>query len=197
MDKIICVGKNYLKHAVELGDAVPAEPLFFLKPPSTIFNAADRTQLDLVRGFTIHHEVELVLRLVHLDGQWRFSHYTFGLDLTLRELQNHLKKNGQPWEKAKVFKNSAVLGAWHDMSSMDEILQTEFTLQVNGETRQQGRGMDMRWKPQELLLEVQKWFPLNEGDLLFTGTPEGVGPLQPGDQVEVQGGRVHYNLTCI
>src|SRR3954462_4564431 len=106
MDKIICVGKNYTKHAAELGDAVPEEPLYFLKPPSTIFTATgEENKVELPKRGEIHHEVELVLKLTKTSGHFGFSHFTFGLDLTNRELQTSLKKAGQPWEKAKVFKN--------------------------------------------------------------------------------------------
>ena len=196
MDKIVCVGKNYLKHALELGDAVPEQPLFFIKPPSTICDLSnsddENTSVVLPATGEIHHEVELVLRISSDDGQWIFSNFTFGIDLTVRDLQQRLKKAGQPWEKAKVFKNSSILGTWHPLTSMNDLLEIPFCLKVNGEVRQRASGAEMRWKPEELLREAARFFPLCDGDLLFTGTPQGVGPLATGDVVEVQGGPVLY-----
>lgn len=198
-DKIICVGKNYLKHALELGDAVPTEPVFFIKPPSTLFTADGRTNiLKLPKGHEVHHELELVFRIQsNSEGGFELSHFTFGLDLTLRALQAQLKKAGQPWEKAKVFPHSAVIGTWEQVTSVDSVVKHKFSLSVNGQPRQQGLGLDMRWPPGELLAEIQKWFPIKSGDLLFTGTPEGVGPLVAGDKVEVASDAgIEYKLVC-
>jgi 2-keto-4-pentenoate hydratase/2-oxohepta-3-ene-1,7-dioic acid hydratase in catechol pathway len=197
MDKIICVGKNYLKHAKELGDAIPEEPLFFLKPPSTICAVeSGAPTVALPKHGEVHHEIELVLKIAGRGSDFSFSHFTFGLDLTIRDLQSRLKKAGQPWEKAKVFKNSAILGPWVKLSSLPEVMDLAFALKINGELRQQGVGRDMRWPPLELLKDAGRWFPLCDGDIMFTGTPEGVGPLKPGDRVEVHGGPVQYQLTC-
>lgn len=207
MEKIICVGKNYLKHAIELGDAVPEEPIYFIKPPSTLFPAeGPNNVLQLKAGHEVHHEVELVFRLdKNADGEFELAHFTFGLDLTLRDIQTRLKKNGHPWEKAKTFANSAVLGTWEPVTSLESVLAQPFELRINGEIRQTGFGREMRWKPNELLQDVQKWFPIKGGDLLFTGTPEGVGPMRPGDTVEVRGGiglgdpstpLIHYVIQC-
>lgn len=199
MEKVVCVGKNYLKHAKELGDAIPEDPIYFIKPPSTLMSADQAaTPLELNKRFETHHEVELVVRLSEEDdGKFSISHFTFGLDLTLRDLQTTLKKLGQPWEKAKVFRQSAIIGSWHPVRSIEDILKIPFELKVNGESRQRGFGSDMRWKPQELLNDVRQWFPICDGDLLFTGTPEGVGPLHSGDLVEVSGGPVLYSLKCV
>ena len=123
MDKIICVGKNYLKHAQELGDAVPEEPLYFLKPPSTLYLAeGDSGRVQLPVSGEVHHELELVFRIEGMT----FSHFTLGLDLTIRDLQSRLKKAGQPWEKAKVFRNSAILGPWQPLTTLDEALAIPF-----------------------------------------------------------------------
>lgn len=196
MDKIICVGKNYLKHAQELGDAVPTEPLYFIKPPSCSLRAGEgRVTLPHDHG-EVHHELELVFKIAQTLEGFAFSHYTLGLDLTLRDLQARLKKAGQPWEKAKVFRNSAILGPWQELTSMEEVLALPFTLKVNGELRQSGVGRDMRWSPADLLADVQRWFPLCADDALFTGTPEGVGPLKAGDQLQVSGGPIRFSLSC-
>ena len=200
MDKIICVGKNYLDHARELGDAVPEDPVYFLKPPSVLRAVKDGEVVSFPAHFELHHELELVLRLTKRDRSWGFSHYTFGLDLTLRDLQTQLKQRGQPWEKAKVFKNSAIIGPLfeiNDGTSLDRILATPFTLEVNGEVRQRGVGRDMRWTPTELLADLGRWFPLSDGDLIFTGTPAGVGPLFAKDQLVVRGGDVSFSLTVL
>lgn len=196
IDKVICVGKNYLKHAIELGDAVPEEPLYFLKPPSVILHAdGATTTLSLPTRGEIHHELELVFEIRRVGNGFRFSRYTLGLDLTLRELQQKLKKDGQPWEKAKVFKNSCVLGPWREITSMEKILTSPFTLEVNGQIRQQGQGQDMRWGPEFLLKDLPNWFPLCDGDVLYTGTPEGVGPLVDGDICRISGSDIKFQVT--
>lgn len=188
MDKVICVGKNYLKHAAELGDAINEEPLFFLKPPSVCTQG--QGSISLPKEGDIHHEVELVFQVQ--NGQ--LSQFTIGLDLTIRDLQARLKKAGHPWEKGKVFKNSAVLGPWQKLTDLESLMNQQFSISVNGEIRQTGFGRDMRWKPNELIQEAGRWFPICDGDLLFTGTPEGVGPLEPGDRVEVRGPGIEYSF---
>jgi 2-keto-4-pentenoate hydratase/2-oxohepta-3-ene-1,7-dioic acid hydratase in catechol pathway len=196
IDKVICVGKNYLKHAKELGDAIPEEPVYFLKPPSTILPLqGGPTKAQLPPGFEIHHELELVFEIRRAGTSWRLSRYTLGLDFTLRDLQNRLKKAGQPWEKAKVFKNSCVLGPWREISSMERILETPFTLEVNGQLRQQGVGRDMRWGPEFLIPDLQRWFPLEDGDVLFTGTPEGVGPVANNDVLRIRGLDLDFQVS--
>lgn len=194
MDKVICVGKNYLKHAVELGDALNEEPLFFLKPPSAIGDPA-AGPISIPTSGEIHHEVELVLEIKKSGTGWKFSRYTVGLDLTIRDLQSKLKKAGQPWEKAKVFKNSAILGPWRELTSLEEVMSQEFSITVNGQIRQAGFGKDMRWKPEALIKDIEKWFPLRDGDILFTGTPEGVAELKAGDKVQVRGPKIDYSFT--
>jgi 2-keto-4-pentenoate hydratase/2-oxohepta-3-ene-1,7-dioic acid hydratase in catechol pathway len=195
MDKIICVGKNYLKHAIELGDAIPEEPMYFIKPPSTIVEVKSPDQVvEFPALGDLHHEVELVFRLRERHGEWFLADYTIGLDMTLRDLQSRLKKDGQPWEKAKVFKNSVVLGSWHPVTDYKTLMKQDFSIAVNEKTRQKDHGDHMRWKPRETLEDLQRWFPLRDGDLLFTGTPEGVAALHDGDQVEVSGPGVHYTL---
>ena len=195
MDKLICIGKNYLKHAQELGDAVPEEPIIFLKPPSTLREVSGRADVAWPQG--AHHEIELVLRLAKRGEDWTFSHYTFGLDMTLRDIQARQKKNGWPWERAKSFTDSAIVGPFHPLSSLEQALALPFTLKINGEVRQSGLGRDMRWKPDALLEEIATWLPLREGDLLFTGTPEGVGPVNAGDELEITGGDVRYTVWSL
>lgn len=178
---------------MELGDPVPEEPTYFLKPPSTIFHS-EKARLEIPKHGEVHHELELVFKI---GPNNTLPQFTLGLDLTLRDLQSKLKKAGQPWEKAKVFRNSAVLGPWRSVVNLDSVLDMPFELRVNSQTRQKGLGSDMRWKPLEILNDVQKWFPVIEGDLIFTGTPEGVGPLHPGDRVYVSGAGIEYTLEVL
>ncbi len=198
MDKIICVGKNYLKHALELGDTVPEEPTYFMKPPSSIHAVSKNGEVVRFPNHgELHHEIELVFRIQKPNGgKPTLSHYTFGVDLTFRDLQTRLKKAGQPWEKAKVFENSAILGPWRECMSLEDVMDIRFKLSVNGKVRQSGVGHHMRWQPEFLLEDLQRWFPIQDGDILFTGTPEGVGPLVDGDLVELTGGNIAYTFRC-
>ena len=195
-DKIVCVGKNYLQHAKELGDAIPKAPVLFNKPPSVgIQVSADQTSKIALpapdRG-SCHYETEIVLRMGE-HGQP--AAVSLGLDLTLRDLQRHLKDNSLPWEIAKCFPSSIVVGPWLDLSSFPEYLDTEFSFSLDSEVRQQGRGRDMQWQPDFLIQYISGCFPLLPGDLLFTGTPHGVGPLQKGQTAEVKwGNKLSYRL---
>lgn len=200
MDKIICVGKNYLAHAKELGDQVPEEPLFFLKPPSCIFRLGQYEKLELVKGQgEIHYELELVFKIRKDEDGVFLCGWTIGLDLTLRDLQTKLKKMGHPWERAKAFPRSAVTGEFlHLPEEENEYLNENFELKINYQVRQKGQGSQMRWSPNELLKQAQNIFEIKDGDLLFTGTPEGVGPLHPGDQLTLKlGNRLEHHLTIV
>lgn len=197
MDKIICVGKNYLKHALELGGPVPTEPTYFLKPPSTLTTVSGNDgRVKLPRHGEIHHELELVFQIEKNLQGLKLKAYTLGLDLTLRDVQSRLKKEGLPWEKAKVFVNAAIVGPWQPLVSLEQTMNMEFTLKVNGELRQKGSGRDMRYTPDFVLKDAPNWWPVCDGDLLFTGTPEGVGPLRPGDQVNVSSTSIQYSFQC-
>ncbi len=189
MDKLICIGKNYLEHAKELGDAVPEKPVIFLKPPSCSRQAralGDTIEARLPQGRgSAHHECEIALKL---DARGEITHVTLGLDMTLRELQATLKKNGHPWEVAKVFADSAILGAWIPVAEMPDYLDREFSLLINGSLRQKGRGREMRSAPGACIEHALSCFPLTEGDVMLTGTPAGVGPVQSGDWAELRWG---------
>jgi 2-keto-4-pentenoate hydratase/2-oxohepta-3-ene-1,7-dioic acid hydratase in catechol pathway len=182
-DKLICVGKNYLDHAKELGDAVPEKPVLFMKPPSacvSLERASANEPQDVVipwdRG-EIHHEAEIVLRL---DSRARIEAVTLGLDLTLRELQAQLKKAGHPWEMAKAFPRSALIGPWISLSDFQDYLSTPFSFSLDGQVVQTARGSEMRFSPEQCIAYAAEHFELRPGDLLFTGTPAGVGPLRHG-----------------
>jgi 2-keto-4-pentenoate hydratase/2-oxohepta-3-ene-1,7-dioic acid hydratase in catechol pathway len=181
MDKLICVGKNYLEHAKELGDAVPEKPVFFMKPASiarTVGALTEEVRLSLPtdRG-AIHYECEIILQL---DEGARIRAVSLGLDLTLRDVQAELKKKGHPWEVSKVFRDSAVIGTWISVVDFPNYLDVEFQFRLDGSIRQRGFGRDMRFSPDQCLTFAQGYFPIRAGDVLFTGTPAGVGPVQPG-----------------
>jgi fumarylpyruvate hydrolase len=175
--RILCVGQNYAAHAREMGQA-RAEPFFFTKP-------ADAVVVDGVDPVfptataNLHHEVELVCA-IGADGG--IAGWAVGCDLTRRDLQAAAKEKGRPWDAAKGFDQSApcgtlTLGALPDPAA-------PIALSVNGEARQSGRLDDMVWNPAEILAKARELWDVRPGDLIFTGTPEGVGPLQPGDRVE-------------
>ena len=206
MDKIVCVGKNYLDHAKELGDAVPEKPVLFLKPPS-VLRAATRPSEKLALRLpadagSVHHECELVVRLVRggfrlsvAEAEKAIGWLTVGLDMTLRDRQALAKKNGHPWETSKVFPDSAVVGPWVEAGKFPRWLETSFTLSIDGEVRQEGKGVQMSMRPAECIAYASEFFPLLEGDLLFTGTPAGVGPVAAGQTGELRWGDIAYAVT--
>lgn len=201
MDKIICVGKNYLDHAKELGDAVPEKPVLFLKPPSTLHWITPNATLPIFFQDRMDHELEIVMRLrfrTPLDRKtkedeqfpWYFDAFALGIDWTRRDLQAELKKKGQPWEIAKAFRGSIFVGPLQPLSdwqgeAFDAHKDLNFELKINGTVKQKGNSSDMRMNPTALLKMVSETFDLCDGDLLFTGTPAGVGPVKSGDQIEL------------
>lgn len=184
--KCVCVGRNYVKHAQELGNAVPEEPLFFIKPSTAILpkGAAFRIP-EWTRE--VHHEVELVYRIgkrctgvQEKEARNYVEGVTLGLDLTARDVQDRLKKAGAPWEQAKAFDGSAVLGSeFLPLADLDTEL--DFSLERNGVRVQHGRSSDMHFSVPVLIVHISRFVTLEAGDLLFTGTPAGVGPILPGD----------------
>jgi len=166
-----CAIRTYPKHAEELGNPIPQEPVFFLKPTSSIdrFGKIDSCEGD------VHHEIELVVKL----GPGLIpKKMTLGLDLTKRSIQDKLKQNGLPWAEAKAFKSSAIIGEWIEFDD-----RAEYMLEINGNVVQNGSLNDMSWSVEELVSKLATWADLKEGDILFTGTPSGVGPLREGDQL--------------
>ncbi len=175
--RILCVGQNYAAHAREMGSA-RAEPFFFSKPGDAV--VADGTDpLFPTATADLHHEVELVCA-IGADGE--IVGWAVGCDLTRRDLQAAAKDKGRPWDAAKGFDQSAPCGAI-TLSALPDPAAA-ITLSVNGETRQSGRLDDMIWAPAEILAKARELWDVQPGDLIFTGTPEGVGPLQRGDRVE-------------
>lgn len=191
MDKIVCVGKNYAEHAKELGDAIPEKPVLFLKPPSVLLASDGRevtARLPKDSG-SVHHECEIVLRL---GPGGKIRDVTLGLDMTLRERQAAQKKAGHPWTTSKVFPDAAIVGPFVPLEA--DWLQSEFFLQIDGKIRQRGRGDEMTFSPEACLAYIAGFFPLCEGDLVFTGTPAGVGPVVAGNVGKLSWGRVSYTV---
>ncbi len=204
-DKIICVGKNYLDHAKELGDAVPEKPVLFLKPPSVLKQASawgERMQLDYPSEDTaVQPECEIVLRMAcdgyrmtNEEAKNAISDVTLGLDMTLRARQSELKKQGHPWTTAKVFKDAAVLGPWIPYHQFNDYMETEFQLIIDGTLRQCAKGADMMMRPEDLLVYISQFFPLKAGDVIYTGTPAGVTSILKGATAELRWHAYSYEV---
>lgn len=188
--KIICVGRNYADHARELNNEVPTEPVIFLKPDSAILKDGKAFYLPDHLG-SIHHELEIVLRVCkngkHIAPRFAADYYDqigLGIDFTARDLQTKLKNKGLPWELAKGFDGSAVLGDFVPKESLGVLQALQLELQVNGEKRQEGNTRDLLFSFEAIISFVSQYFSLRQGDLIFTGTPAGVGPVQTGDKLE-------------
>jgi 2-keto-4-pentenoate hydratase/2-oxohepta-3-ene-1,7-dioic acid hydratase in catechol pathway len=194
MDKIICLGKNYRAHASEMNEAQPEKPVLFLKPPSCLTELKNGQNLALPwsRG-SIHHECEVVLKLYKKN----VIAVSLGLDLTLRDLQKKLKDNGHPWEISKSFKHSALVAPFIGQRDFPEWRTTPFNLKINGEIRQQASLPEAIFSPDAAIHHADDHFPICDGDLVFTGTPQGVGPLNPGDQVSLEWGPINLQFRLI
>lgn len=183
--KIFCVGRNYAEHAKELGNALPEAPVIFMKPDTALLAPGAKFEYP---SFTsdLHYEIELVLRIgktakniVAANALSCVDAITVGIDFTARDVQAGLKSKGLPWEKAKAWDNSAIIGDWKPFNADGaEIL---FSLTKNGQTAQSGTTQDMIYSFETLLEHISGYFTLSPGDLLYTGTPAGVGPCLPGD----------------
>ena len=188
--KIICIGRNYTKHIEELQNERPEEPVIFLKPDSAVLL---KQYPFVIPEFSsdIHHEIEIIVKISkvgkYIEPKFAHKYYdeiSVGIDFTARDLQQKLKDKGLPWEKAKAFDGSAVIGDFlpkKDFSSLESI---NFELTNNGETVQKGNSSLMLWKIDELISYVSQFFTLKIGDIIFTGTPEGVATVKPNDVLE-------------
>jgi len=190
--KILCIGKNYARHAEEMQSAVPAVPMVFLKPPSALIESGDDIILPEASS-DVHHEVELVFRIAkkgksifreqamqYVDG------YAVGLDLTARDIQAEAKKRGHPWTVAKGFDTFAPVGAFSPAREVRDPHALDISLAINGQIRQSGNTRDMIFDIPCLIEYVSGIFTLMPGDLIYTGTPEGVGPIVHGDELEAR-----------
>ena len=188
---MICIGRNYRDHAVELGNEVPTEPVFFLKPTTACLYPGQIIRMKPHLG-EIHHELELVVMVDSYASNVPTSmalglvaSFTLGLDLTARTVQNQLKARGLPWEKAKAFDGSAVLGEVElPMTAGTDLQGYEIQLKRNGNLVQQGHTRDMIFTVADIIAHVSRYITLEPGDLIFTGTPAGVGPIEHGDLLE-------------
>lgn len=185
--KLICVGRNYTAHIEELSNERPESPVVFIKPDSAIL---PRDQDFYIPDFSsdVHYEIELLVRIdkvgKHISPSFAHTYYSevsIGIDFTARDLQQQLKSKGLPWEKAKGFDGAAVIGNWMDKSRLPHIDALEFRLEKNGKLVQKGDTRNMLWKTDELIAYVSTFFTLKKGDILFTGTPAGVGRVEAND----------------
>lgn len=206
VNRIFCIGKNYAEHVAELaalGHRNDGECVIFMKPASALVEAGE--PIPLPRGLgSIHHEAELVIQLTgggrdipENEALDYVAGMTLGLDLTLRDLQTSLKAQGAPWERAKAFDGAAPLGDFRPYLEQD-LQALHFHCLVNGELRQQGDTANMLFTVARQIHILSQQWALAPGDVLFTGTPAGVGPLQPGDQVVLEGeglGRHHWHCV--
>jgi fumarylpyruvate hydrolase len=187
---IYCIGRNYRLHAAELGNEVPDSPMLFTKPTHAATSMANGTLVVPGGQGSVHYEAELVFAVgrtyeAGLSCDDLFISFTVGLDLTLRNVQDQLKAKGHPWLAAKGFRNSAPLGRWLSFPGMSAITEHDFGLRINGEEVQRGNVRDMVFDLQQIADFVGQTYGLGEGDLLYTGTPAGVGSLNEGDILEV------------
>jgi 2-keto-4-pentenoate hydratase/2-oxohepta-3-ene-1,7-dioic acid hydratase in catechol pathway len=187
--KIICIGRNYAAHIEELKNEKPGQPVVFLKPDTALIKGgAPFYYPDF--STNIHHEVELVLK-ISKEGKYiqpQFAHRYFeeiglGIDFTARDLQDQCKAKGLPWEIAKAFNGSAPIGDFKSVSEFSDLKNIDFHLEINGEVKQKGNTSLMLFDFATIISYVSQFFTLKKGDLIYTGTPAGVGPVQTGDQL--------------
>jgi len=187
--KIFCVGRNYSEHAKELGNAVPENPVIFSKPDTALLKNGEPFFLPDFSN-DIHHEVELVIRISKMGKKIQpkfarnyFNEIGLGIDFTARDVQSKLKEKGLPWELAKAFDGSAPIGNFMDVDQMD-LKNINFSLKKNGALVQQGNTAQMIFPFEEIVSFVSNYFTLKVGDLIYTGTPAGVGKVNIGDKLE-------------
>lgn len=187
--KIVCIGRNYAAHVRELNNAMPDEPVIFIKPDTAVLR---NNAPFFIPEFTqdVHHEIEVVVKInkngKSIPVQFAADYYdeiTVGIDFTARDLQSKLKEKGLPWEKAKGFDHSAVIGKFIPKTGLD-MKNLDFHLTKNDETIQKGNTQMMMHSVDEVIAHVSQYFMLKTGDLIFTGTPEGVGPVAKGDELK-------------
>ncbi len=188
--KIICIGRNYARHAQELNNEVPGEPVFFLKPETALL---PKRNPFVYPSFSreVHYETEIVVRInrlgKHIHEKFAPKYYNeigIGIDFTARDEQQQLKQKGLPWEKAKAFDGSAPVGKFLPVEQFQDIQNINFGLKINGEIRQQGNTRDMIFPVNKIIAYVSQFVTLKIGDLIFTGTPAGVGQVHIGDTLE-------------
>lgn len=190
--RLFCIGRNYVEHIQELSNAIPEKPVIFIKPATCLVKPGEKIHFPK-HGKELHHEVEIVVKIGREGRVAReeealsyVSGVTVGLDLTLRDVQADLKKKGLPWEIAKAFDQSAPIGDFVPYDKSVDLNNISFGCKVNGIERQRGNSRDMIFSIPRLLVELSKIWLLRPGDLIYTGTPSGVGPLTIGDTIEIE-----------
>lgn len=185
--KLICIGRNYTEHIKELANERPKDPVVFIKPDSAVL---PKQQDFYIPEFSdnVHYEVEVLIKIKkvgkHIEPRFAPTYYDevgLGIDFTARDLQNELKAKGLPWEKAKGFDGAAVIGKWLPKELFPDMNALNFTLRCNNTVVQSGNTGHMLWKIDELIAYVSRFFMLKKGDVIFTGTPSGVGKVHPND----------------
>ena len=188
--KLICIGRNYAQHISELKSEKPTEPVVFLKPDTAILL---KKQPFFIPDFTneVHHEVEVLVKInrvgKYIDSKFAHKYYEqigLGIDFTARDLQQQLKGKGLPWEKSKAFDGSAVIGKWVSKSNYENVNNIPFSLFKNNQIVQSSTTEDMLWGIDEIIAYVSQYFTLKIGDIIFTGTPSGVGKVQSNDSLK-------------
>lgn len=188
--KIICIGRNYVKHIDELQNEKPEEPVIFLKPDTAVLQ---KQFPFVIPEFTndVHHEVEVLVKMnktgKYIDAKFAHKYYNeigLGIDFTARDLQAKLKEKGLPWEKSKAFDGSAIIGDFVSKTEFAALDNINFELTNNGNVVQKGNTQHMLWKIDELIAYASQYFTLRTGDVIFTGTPEGVAKVSPDDVLE-------------
>lgn len=189
--KIICIGRNYVEHISELENERPEEPVIFLKPDTAVLGKNTDFYIPAFSD-DVHHEIELVVKIdkvgKYIDAKFAHKYYseiTVGIDFTARDLQKKLKDKGLPWETAKAFDGSAVVGTFIPVADLN-VDNLNFELLKNGTSQQKGNTQQMLWKVNELIAYVSQYFTLKKGDLIFTGTPSGVSKVNAHDTLEGQ-----------
>jgi 2-keto-4-pentenoate hydratase/2-oxohepta-3-ene-1,7-dioic acid hydratase in catechol pathway len=190
--RIFCVGLNYPAHTKEMDSALPVEPVIFMKPATSLVAVGEPLKLPKAQG-SVHHEMELVVAIgkqgadIPVAAALGFvSGVTLGIDLTLRDLQNKLKQAGQPWELSKSFDGSAVIGKCIAWPMQSDIQNIDMRCSVNGTLRQQGNTRNMLFPVDKIIVFLSRHWRLLPGDIIYTGTPAGVGPLKAGDHIEIE-----------
>lgn len=201
--KVVCVGRNYLKHIQELNNDIPSEPLLFMKPATALSGLHQAVTIPKDKG-ACHNELEVAVLIKSTltraslqqakDGVWGIG---LGLDLTLRDVQSKLKSKGQPWERAKAFDKSCPVSQFIEKQEISDFKDLSFSLVVDGEVRQQGNTLHMMYSIIDLIVEISNNFTLMPGDIVMTGTPEGVGPLFADEELVVELQDYFLVRTCV
>ena len=197
--KIICIGRNYAEHAKEMKSDIPTEPVFFMKPETALLKDKDFYYPEFTKD--LHHEVEIILKISkngkHIAEEFASTYYNeigIGIDFTARDIQQKCKEKGLPWEKAKAFDNAAPIGEFVSKETFADLKNISFQLNINGKPRQIGNTKDLIFSFEKIISYISQFITLKTGDLIYTGTPEGVSAVNIGDVLEasIEGKKMFY-----